>query len=83
DVITGTLDWVYEHLGALFWVVELWSPNKEAGIENTKWIDWYRTHPVEDDLKLLKWSDEQCEGKAHVDWTPFQHPQLGAVEIGG
>src|SRR6218665_284915 len=83
DVITGTQDWLYEQLGALFWVVELWSPNKEAGIEGYKWIDWFRDHPVEDDLKLLKWSDEQCGGLAHVDWHPFQHPQLGAIEIGG
>ncbi|MDC8787047.1 M14 family zinc carboxypeptidase [Roseateles koreensis] len=83
EVTSGTQDWVYEHLGALFWVVELWSPNKEAGIEGYKWIDWFRDHPVEDDLKLLKWSDEQCGGQAHVDWRPFLHPQLGAVEIGG
>jgi len=83
EVITGTQDWVYEYLGALFWVVEIWAPNKEAGITDYKWVDWYREHPVEDDLKLLKWSDEQCGGLAHVDWKPFQHPQLGAVEIGG
>ena len=83
DIISGTQDWVYEHLGALFWVVEIWAPNKEAGITDYKWIDWYREHPVEDDLKLIKWSDEQCGGKAHVDWKPFMHPQLGAVEIGG
>ena len=83
EVISGTQDWVYEHLGALFWVVEIWAPNKEAGITDYKWIDWYREHPVEDDLKLLKWSDEQCGGQAHADWRPFQHPQLGPVEIGG
>jgi murein tripeptide amidase MpaA len=83
DVITGTQDWVYEHLGALFWVVELWSPNKEAGVTDYKWIDWFRDHPVEDDLKLLAWSDKHCERKAYVDWKPFMHPQLGAVEIGG
>ena len=83
EVITGTQDWVYEHLGALFWVVEIWAPNKEAGITDYKWIDWYRDHPVEDEIKLLKWSDEQCGGLAHVDWRPFHHPQLGAVEIGG
>lgn len=83
EVITGTQDWVYEHLGALFWVVELWSPNKEAGITGYKWIDWFRDHPVEDDLKLLRWSDEHCDGQAYVDWRPFDHPQLGAVEIGG
>ena len=83
EVITGTQDWVYEHLGALFWTVEIWAPNKEAGITDYKWVDWYRDHPVEDDLKLLKWSDEQCGGQAYVDWKPFRHPQLGMVEIGG
>ncbi len=83
EIITGTQDWVYEHLGALFWVVELWAPNREAGISNYPWIHWYREHPVEDDLKLLKWSDEFCGGAAHVDWHPFDHPQLGSVEIGG
>ncbi len=83
EVISGTQDWVYEHLGALFWVVEIWAPNKEAGITDYKWVDWYREHPVEDDLKLIKWSDEHCGGQAHVDWKPFMHPQLGQVEIGG
>ncbi|MCU0813089.1 MAG: M14 family metallopeptidase [Burkholderiaceae bacterium] len=83
EIITGTQDWVYEHLGALFWTVEIWAPNKEAGITDYPWIEWYRDHPAEDDLKLLKWSDEHCGGLAHVDWTPFRHPQLGEVEIGG
>jgi murein tripeptide amidase MpaA len=83
EVISGTQDWIYEHLGALFWVVEIWAPNREAGIEDYHFIEWYREHPVEDDLKLLKWSDEQCGGRAHVDWRPFRHPQLGDVEIGG
>jgi murein tripeptide amidase MpaA len=83
EIITGTQDWVYEHLGALFWTVEIWAPNKEAGIDDYQWIEWYREHPVEDDLKLLKWSDEQCGGQAHVDWYPFRHPQLGMVELGG
>jgi murein tripeptide amidase MpaA len=83
EIITGTQDWIYEHLGALFWTVELWAPNREAGITDYDWIHWYREHPPEDDLKLLKWSDEQCGGQAHVDWYPFRHPQLGDVELGG
>jgi hypothetical protein len=82
-VITGTQDWIYEHLGALFWTVEIWAPNKEAGITDYEWIDWYREHPPEDDLKLLRWSDEQCDGQAHVDWYAWRHPQLGMVELGG
>jgi murein tripeptide amidase MpaA len=83
ETIGGTQDWVYEHLGALFWVVEIWAPNREAGISGYSWIDWYREHPVEDDLKLLRWSDEHCGGQAHVDWQAFEHPQLGSIEIGG
>jgi murein tripeptide amidase MpaA len=83
QIVTGTQDWLYEHLGALFWTVEIWAPNKEAGITDYKWIDWYREHPAEDDLKLLKWSDEQCNGKAYVDWYAYRHPQLGMVEFGG
>ena len=62
---------------------DLGAEQVEAGITDYKWIDWYREHPVEDDLKLIKWSDEHTGGKAHVDWKPFMHPQLGAVEIGG
>lgn len=83
ELVGGTQDWLYEQLGALYWVVELWSPNRQAGISGYQWIDWFRAHPVEDDLKLLRWSDEHCAGQAYVDWQPFQHPQLGAVEIGG
>ena len=83
QVITGTQDWIYEHMGALFWTVEIWAPNKEAGITDYKWIEWYREHPLEDDVKLLKWSDEQCGGLAYVNWYAYRHPQLGMVELGG
>jgi hypothetical protein len=36
----------------------------------------------DNDLRLLRWMDaEQIDGFA--PWTPYTHPQLGAVEIGG
>ena len=28
EVITGTQDWLYEHLGALCWTVEIWAPEQ-------------------------------------------------------
>ncbi len=83
EVITGTFDWVYDHLGIYTWTVEIWSPMREAGIEKYEYIDWFREHPEEDDLKLMKWNDEALGGKAFVDWQPFDHPELGKVEIGG
>jgi murein tripeptide amidase MpaA len=83
QVITGGFDWIYEHLGQFFWTVEIWAPVKEAGIEGYHFIDWYREHPPEDDLKLLRWSDRELAGDGYVAWYPFEHPQLGPVELGG
>jgi murein tripeptide amidase MpaA len=84
EVITGVFDdWIYDHLGIFGWTVEIWSPQRQAGITEYKYIDWYRDHPAEHDLKMLKWSDEALEGQGYVDWYPFDHPQLGRVELGG
>ena len=35
------------------------------------------------DKALLAFSDKELGGKGFIDWTPFQHPTLGEVEIGG
>jgi len=94
EVITGVFDdWMYDHLGLFAWTVEIWSPQRQAGLtegfdKNTKsgafkFIDWYRDHPIEDDLKMLAWADKELDGKGYVDWKPFDHPQLGPIEIGG
>jgi murein tripeptide amidase MpaA len=84
EYISGVFDdWMYDHMGVFAWTVEIWSPQRQAGITDLKFIDWYREHPVEDDLKLLKWSDEVLGGRGYVDWYPFEHPQLGKVELGG
>jgi murein tripeptide amidase MpaA len=83
EVIGGTFDWIYEHLGMFSWVVEIWAPMREAGVADYKFIDWFRDHPIEDDLKLIRWSDEKLGGIGHIAWKPFDHPQLGKLEIGG
>jgi murein tripeptide amidase MpaA len=81
--ITGGFDWIYEHLGMFMWTIEIWNPKKEAGIDNGAWIHWFRDHPIEDDLKMYEWAQRVAPGQGHVGWTPFEHPQLGLVEIGG
>lgn len=84
EVITGTFDeWMYEHRGVFAWTTEIWSPQRQAGITDYKYIDWFREHPVEHDIQMLKWSDEKLGGRGHVDWYAFEHPQLGQVELGG
>jgi len=84
EIVTGAFDdWAYEHQGVFGWTVEVWSPQRQAGITEYKYIDWYRQHPLEDDLKLLRWSDEKLGGKGYINWYTFDHPQLGKVELGG
>jgi len=77
----GDIDWIYDHLGAFAWVTEFWSPQRAAGLTDYHFIDWIREHPPEDDLALVSLADELGEG--YVDWYPFDHPQLGPVELGG
>ena len=35
------------------------------------------------DVAWLAYSDDQRGGEGFVEWTTFEHPQLGTVEIGG
>ncbi|MEY2399051.1 MAG: hypothetical protein QOJ00_2225 [Actinomycetota bacterium] len=84
DNITGVADdWAYDHLGVHAWTTEFWSPMRAAGITDFKFIDWWADHPLEDDLKMLAWADDVAPGEGYVDWYAYDHPDLGAVELGG
>jgi murein tripeptide amidase MpaA len=84
EVTSGAFDdWIYDQLGVYSFTIELWDLPTRAGIENRKLIEWFRTHPHEDDLKILKWVEEHAKEDAYVNWYPFDHPQLGQVELGG
>ncbi len=83
EFVSGSFDWIYEHLGMLTWTIEIWNPKKEAGIDNKEWIHWFRDHPIADDLAIYEWAQRVAPGEGHIEWKPFDHPQLGAVEIGG
>ena len=84
EVMHGAFDdWAYDTLGIFAFTVELWDLIGQAGIKDHDFIEWWRDHPEEDDLKLLQWNDEHLEGKGFMNWRPFKHPQLGPVEIGG
>ena len=39
--------------------------------------------PNAEDIAWLKYSDKTCDGAGFIEWSAFDHPQLGAVEIGG
>lgn len=76
-------DWCYDHLGVHAFTLELWSIAKQAGVKVKDFIAFYKDRSEKDDLKILKWQDKHLGGKGFVRWRPFQHPQIGKVEIGG
>jgi murein tripeptide amidase MpaA len=83
-ITTGAFDdWVYDHLGAFVFTVELWDLPTEAGIKDRSLVHWFNRHPVEEDYQILKWVDENVSGSGYLPWRIFQHPQLGEIELGG
>jgi hypothetical protein len=85
EYIKGTFsDWMYEYRGVYGWTTEIWNLQRKAGAEvPDKPLDWFRDHPIGDDFAILKWNDEQLDGRGYVDWYEFDHPQLGKIELGG
>ena len=84
EVTTGAFDdWMYDHLGVFAFTIEQWDLPSQAGIKERKFIEWYRDHPHEEDLQILKWTEKNAGENAYVDWYKYEHPQLGSVELGG
>jgi murein tripeptide amidase MpaA len=82
--ITGTFDdWAYDAYGVFAFTIEFWSAARSAGVEVEDFIEFFRNPPEEAQLQMLAWNDRELGGEGFVPWTPFEHPQLGRVEIGG
>lgn len=80
---TGSLmQWSYDELGIITFSTELWNPELAADIEQPAKYQ-VRARSTEDEITLLRYNDEHLGGKGFIPWTPFEHPQLGRVEIGG
>ena len=66
------IGWAYDHYGAFSFVPE---------------IGQYPCDYDEDgkvtQAERLRWNDTEMGGEIFVDWQPYDHPQLGKVEIGG
>ena len=84
EVTTGAFDdWMYDHKGVFTYTIELWDLPTEAGIKDRKFVEWWREHPHEEDVQILKWIDEHAASDAYVAWQIYEHPQLGKIELGG
>ncbi len=70
----GTLiSWAYWDFGVVGFVPEFW-----GGFGNDYDNDGRIT-----ETELLLWNQKELGGEGFVNWTPYHHPQLGAIEIGG
>jgi len=83
DVMSGAADdWAYEHLGVFSWTTEFWDAIHHATGERAHTFIWYEGPTTAQELAVAKWSDQNAPG-SYVGWTPYEHPELGAIEIGG
>jgi hypothetical protein len=76
-------DWAYEHLGVYSWTTEFWDVIRAATGVGAPTDIWTTGPTAEQELAVLRWCDEHHPGELYVDWYPFEHPQLGPVELGG
>jgi len=67
-------DFGYWYYGAIWYGDELWN----GGVMGDLNGDGRR-----DQVDALVWDDTENGGRGFREWTPFEHPELGTVEIGG
>ena len=80
------MDWVYDLNGALPLATELWDMSQQAGLPKRTPKQIMSMSAAEQEriqLALLRWNDRALAGRGFVRWRPFDHPQLGPVELGG
>ncbi len=64
--------YTYAMYGAPSFLIELWGLPAD-----------YDENGEISEQEALRWIDEELDGEGWLDWKPFQHPQLGEIEIGG
>ncbi len=67
-------DFGYFYYGAIWYGDELWNGGRMQDFNGDGYLD---------ELDALTWDDRSNGGRGFREWTPFNHPTLGAVEIGG
>ncbi len=81
----GFDDFCHFLLGVPGFTVECWDLSERAGFP----LQYPPAEHLTDEQQLdcaykhLQWLDENLGKDAFQPWTPFEHPQLGRVEIGG
>ncbi|CAN5472007.1 M14 family metallopeptidase [soil metagenome] len=68
-------DFGYSYYGTVWYGNEIWNGGR--------FVDYDKDGRIEE-WEVLRWNDENRAGTGDFkDWTPFRHPDLGDVELGG
>ncbi len=66
--------------GVAGYTLELWDPYRWAGLTDVVPVDMFR----DPDMTVIRAILSKCIAEGmYKPWTTFEHPQLGAVELGG
>ena len=79
------LDFAYQHLGMCGFDFEMGTILNSAGLQTSQFLAAQSVEELEaHDRCLFQWWDRQsARPPLFQPWEPFDHPQLGRVEIGG
>ena len=73
SVFGGFVTWTYEGLGIISFTNELWTNSRVSPDER-----------LERGTASRHWFDDHLQMESgFVEWTPFEHPLYGSIEIGG
>lgn len=77
--------WLYAHRGLPTYASTLWGrPDPAQPSDETTEATEGAAEPRDpEEAAWLAYSDGERDGDGFIEWTPFEHPQLGPVEIGG
>ncbi len=77
-------DYAWHVRGCIAYVCELWDLFAQLGFERRKpFVDHYSRLTREDLHRLAEWDRDHNAGRVLRPWRRVEHPQLGAVEVGG
>ncbi|WAH36280.1 M14 family metallopeptidase [Alicyclobacillus dauci] len=82
-------DWMYDHFGVMGFTVEIWNLNKRAGAHGygehgmRRMMALTPEELTEDQRKIFAWVEKEVPDHGVFEWTAFEHPDFGKVEIGG
>ena len=76
-------DWGYKALGLFVFEIELGTLRDTVGFGFDRIMKLTDVEKRQAELACMEWHDAHPAEAGFVEWAPFDHPQLGLVEIGG